>query len=79
MILPIDNIPEKSLYVIGSQVLNIFKNDGRDVIDLNQLYDKYQKKFNQEISFNFFLYALDWLYILNLVELTDNHKIKKCY
>lgn len=76
MLLPIDIKPDKSLYYIGSSILKILNKESLGSIDVTILFDKYIKASKSNISFNYFLYALDWLYILNLIEVTKENKIK---
>lgn len=78
MILPTHINPNKSLYVIGSRIIEIL--NGKKIIDTQELHILYTNKYGSEaINFNYFLYALDWLFILELVELNKNSKIKRCY
>jgi hypothetical protein len=80
MILPQDIAPEKSMYVMGSRILQILNKEPHKVVDPKLVYDKYTLLHSDtKITYNYFLYALDWLYLLNAVELTENIKIKKCY
>ncbi len=80
MILPQDISPEKSLYVMGSRILQILNNEPHKAVDPKLVFDKYMLVHSDtRITYNYFLYALDWLFILNAVELTENIKLKKCY
>jgi hypothetical protein len=80
MILPQDIIPEKSMFVMGSRILQILDKEPHNLIDPKIVYDKYISLHPEvKINYNYFLYALDWLYILNAIELTSNMRIKKCY
>jgi len=80
MILPQDISPEKSIYVMGGRILEILNNEPHKIVDPKLVYDKYiQTHSDIKITYNYFLYALDWLYLLNALELTENLKIKKCY
>ena len=79
MIIDYDTKPEKNLYLIGYQVLNIFNDLSINKIDVKVLYYKYVDATKSKISFNYFLYALDWLYLLDLIEVSKNAEIKKCY
>ncbi len=79
MILPQDITPEKSMYVMGSRIIQILNKEPHNV-DPKLVYDKYSLIHPEtKITYNYFLYALDWLYILNAIELTENLAIKKCY
>jgi len=77
MILPRELNPEKSLYVIGARVLGIIDDYHYGAIDVYVLYEFFKKKYPKKISFNYFLYALDWLFIINSITLNGN-KVQKC-
>jgi len=80
MLLPQDVQPEKSLYVIGAQIINTFNSLGRRTVDIKTLYASFQSLHTTiEISFTYFLYALDWLYIIGFVDLYNGSKIKRCF
>ena len=80
MILPQDISPEKSIFVMGSRILQILNNEPHKVIDPKIVYDKYSLCYpGIKITYNYFLYALDWLYILDVVDITENSRIRKCY
>lgn len=80
MILPQDISPEKSIYVLGSRILEILNRMPHKVVDPKTVYDKYINTHHEiKITYNYFLYALDWLFLLDVVELTENVKIRKCY
>ena len=80
MILPQDIAPEKSMYVMGSRILQILNNEPHAVVDPKMIFDKYCIVHSEtKITYNYFLYAIDWLFILNAIEITGNLGIKKCY
>ena len=73
MLLP-DNIhPENSLYFNGAIVLStVQENNGISMLDV---YEKSKEK--QEMTFSIFVLCLDWLYLLDVAELS-NGKIYLC-
>jgi len=77
MILPKEIKPEKSLYVIGARILKILEEYHLGVIDVYLLYELFKSE-NKNISFNYFMYALDWLFIIDSIKLKDT-KIQKCF
>lgn len=79
MILPEDISPEKSLYAIGAKVIEILNSENFKKVDVWFLYEKYVKKSGENISFYYFLYGLDWLYLLGLIDNNSNSEIEKCY
>lgn len=80
MLLPQDIAPEKSLYVIGGRIIHIFNAINRRTIDIKSLYNIYATEFSKdELSFSYFLYALDWLFIVGFIDLYNNTKVKRCF
>ena len=80
MLLPQDVSPEKSLYVIGGQIIQAFNIYKRRIIEPKVLYDNYISLYNIDaISYSYFLYALDWLYIMGFIEVYNDTKIKRCF
>lgn len=74
MLLP-DNIhPENSIYYNGAIVLKELQKQANQ-----NLFDLYQNvKQNKNMSFPIFVLCLDWLFLLNVVEVTNNGKVKLC-
>ncbi|ENU1220897.1 ABC-three component system middle component 6 [Enterobacter hormaechei] len=66
----IDSDPKANPVYIGSVVLRLFQNNDSMVIDISRLYDLVNAVF--ELSFDLFLYSLDWLFIIGAIELDGN-------
>lgn len=80
MLLPQDIAPEKSLYVIGGRIIEIFNVINRRTIDTKSLYNLYISEFEKDnLSFSYFLYALDWLFIIGFIDIYNNTKVKRCF
>ena len=79
MILPQDISPDKSLYVMGGRIIDILKKEPNEIVDPKYIFDKFLIIYPNNITYNYFLYALDWLFILNAIQITENSKIRKCY
>jgi hypothetical protein len=74
MLVP-DNIhPEQTIYFNGAFVLKAIQE--HCVMDLLDLY--VQIITEREMSMPVFLLCLDWLFLLNLITLNDNGKVKLC-
>lgn len=75
MLLP-DNIhPNNSIYYNASFVLQILQ-----IQKKQKLFDLYQKvKEKQNMSFSIFILSIDWLYLLDLVILTESGEIQLCF
>ena len=80
MIIPRGIQPDRSLYAIGATVIVVLKNQTKLEYDVDEIYFDFQKIHSVKVTINYFLYALDWLYLLELVDYgrTPN-KIKKCF
>ena len=77
MIVSKDINPEKSLYYLGSQVIELLHNSNDKEFDLLVLYNKFRQKNN--ISINLYLLVLDWLFVLGVVEQGKVKSIAKCF
>jgi hypothetical protein len=74
MLIP-DNIhPEQSLYYNGSLVLEVLLTRGE--IDLLDLYSEIQK--SREMTMPVLVLCLDWLYLLDIVSVTEQCKVTLC-
>lgn len=78
MILPVDIKPEYSLYCIGGELLKMMKRQDKSDFDLLHLFDDFNTN-NPDCSFNLYLLALDWLYLLDLIKLNDKGHLHKCF
>ncbi|ELY5850853.1 hypothetical protein SNN74_003615 [Cronobacter turicensis] len=66
----IDSDPKANPVYIGSVVLRLFQSSDSMVIEISRLYDLVNAVF--ELSFDLFLYSLDWLFIIGAIELDGN-------
>ena len=71
--------PKLTLYYIGSKLISILKNERFGVTDSYILFEKLLEETNERISFTHYMYALNWLYLLDLVKLDDNGDIRRCF
>lgn len=67
MILNSERSPKDSLYYIGAFLLKILKNE-KNEIEINELLRKAKE---QNINISLFYYALDWLYLISLIEVKE--------
>lgn len=68
--------PERKLYYLGSLLLDILKGSEQKKLDYLYLYDELCKR--EKVSVALFTFALDWLFILRLIE-GNGRFIKKCF
>jgi len=67
--------PDKNLYYIGSEIIGIL-NGYTSPIDIIKLYNELNS--SVKVNFVLFTYALDWLYMSELIINDKNGTIKKC-
>lgn len=77
MIISKDTNPEKDLYYIGAIVLESLQSVEDETFEYLTLLHLLRNKI--DISNNLFALSLDWLYLMGVVELTDEGHIKKCF
>lgn len=65
--------PMYSLYFLGGIILRILNSSNNKMID--ELFEKCKKEINQDIHIDFFYYALDWLFMLSIIELKEGGKV----
>ena len=76
MLLP-DNIhPEHSIYYNAAFVIQIIQQLNPTDLNLLDLYLKV--KHHHEMSMSVFVLCLDWLFLLDLITLSDSGRIKLC-
>lgn len=69
--------PRKSLYVIGANILSAFNIADKKLIDPLELYEIFET-YNGDISISYFYFGLDWLFVVNAVELDGFGNLKLC-
>lgn len=75
MLILTERNPETSLYFIGSEILKILSEQDSDLY-LSEIYKFISKK--NMIGFNRVILSLDWLYMIGLVEESEQGKISLC-
>ena len=69
MILNSQRQPEFSLYYLGGVLLKILEQV--KVISIENLLEKSQQHLKEKVHVDFIYYALDWLYLLELVRVKE--------
>ena len=67
--------PESNIYYLGAMVLKYLQTNNR--INIERFIANINNEF-PSISINQILYTLDWLYILNLIDLLEEGELIKC-
>ncbi|EMY7636972.1 hypothetical protein ABCT75_000982 [Citrobacter freundii] len=66
----IDTDPKANPIYIGGLILRAFRDNDSRIIDITNLFDMVNDTL--ELSFDLFLYSLDWLFIIGTVQLDGN-------
>lgn len=74
MIVTSDISPDKNLYFLGGKILEELNTGGE--VDSLLVYEKLKLKYG--IGFPLFMYALDWLYLLEVIELNKKGNVVLC-
>lgn len=69
--------PERDLYYLGGQVIEILSDSSNNEFDYFELYKTVSQ--TQNIGINLYSLVLDWLYILGVIKKGNNGLIKKCF
>lgn len=76
MIIGRDITPKRKIYYLGAQVIGVLNNIGSNEVDFFELFHQMNKK--EKISIGLFSLTLDWLFVLNVIEMKGGI-IKKCF
>ena len=79
MILPDYIEPQYCLYNTGANLLKTMMNEPYGIFDMDALYYKFSDESGGEFPYAQYIYSLNWLYLLGLVEITDSGDIKQCF
>ena len=77
MIVTKNTHPERSLYYLGSVIIEILDSSKSQEYDYMILYEIVAKRHATSISL--FALALDWLYIIGVVHKGQKGMVKKCF
>lgn len=67
MILNNERAPKDSLYYIGASLIEILKNKNNQ-LEINELLKEAK---NKNINISLYYYALDWLYLISLIDIKN--------
>jgi hypothetical protein len=75
-----DANPRRSLYYLGAVVLDVLTREKAKTIETLELFRRSrQRADHHDFPFSYFVLALDWLYILGAIKLTNEGDIEKCF
>lgn len=78
MILNSQRQPDFSLYYLGGMLLEILEQ--KKILSIEELLEESQQRIEKKVHVDFIYYALDWLYLLELVKIEEGkvyYEIKK--
>lgn len=79
MIVSIDVKPDKNIYVMGAKIVAALRKSRFKVISLSSLYDQLNSSEETKISIDNLVLAIDWLYILGLVDADVSGDVRICF
>ena len=75
MIINKDNNPQRDLYYLGAQVINLLDTESYEA-DFFDVFQQLKKR--EDISMHLFVLTIDWLYLLGVVN-SRKGVITKCF
>ena len=82
MILPTKGIaPDRSIIGVGGDILGLMREEPIGVSTLWERYAKHRKRrgYDAPVTFDWFILALDFLFMIGAVELDDRGRLVKHY
>ncbi|EEW1629492.1 ABC-three component system middle component 6 [Escherichia coli] len=70
--------PSQTLYYLGAQLLECMSSNAYSHVDIIELYNEFISK-NNKPSFTQYIYTLNWLYLLGLVDANENGDLILCF
>jgi len=70
--------PSMSTYCLGGVILKALNTFPSGEVDPELLYVLFEKM-QEGVSYEVFIYALSWLYIIGAVDSTKDGKIRRCF
>ena len=77
MIVSKNTHPERDLYYLGARTIEVMNLSEKDEWDYFDLFSDLNRK--QKISINLFSLVLDWLFILQVIQKSNNGRVKRCF
>lgn len=69
MIINVEREPNLSLYYLGGILLTLLKK--KKELPIEEVILEIQREFEKKIHVDFIYYALDWLFLLSLIEIRE--------
>lgn len=81
MLLDNDLPPERSVYYIGAKVIEVLIDEPFDRVDMDAAFGRLNKDISEHkaVPFAYFILSLDWLFLLGLIDVTEQGDIVRCF
>lgn len=76
MIVSRDTSPERDVYYLGARIIEIISVE-TESIDFFDVYKKINA--SDDVSMNLYALTLDWLFIVGVIDNSENGNLKKCF
>ncbi|WP_412103707.1 ABC-three component system middle component 6 [Raoultella ornithinolytica] len=71
--------PQYTIYFLGAKLIQCIQEQASTTLDSIDLFDKFKDIITSKITFVQYMYTLNWLYLLDLIELNENGDIVICF
>ncbi|EBH8662574.1 hypothetical protein D1731_09280 [Salmonella enterica subsp. enterica serovar Luke] len=71
--------PNQTLYYFGAKLIGHLKHEPSSIVDSLHLFEQFQRILGIKITFTQYMYTLDWLYLLNMIDINDEGDIIVCF
>lgn len=79
MILSDSAKPNQTLYFLGAKLLKCIKEKPYKKLDITPLFDDFCLSLDKSISFTQYIYTLNWLFLLDLIDLDEEGDVIVCF
>lgn len=71
--------PSQTLYFLGGVLISCLKDYPSQVIDSLKLFEIFKSSLSFKVTFTQYMFALDWLFLLDMVEVNEEGDIIVCF
>jgi len=71
--------PNQTLYYLGGILISCLKEQPSQVIDSVKLFEVFKNSLSVKVTFTQYMFTLDWLYLLDMIEVNDEGDIIVCF
>ncbi len=71
--------PQNTIYYLGAKLIQCIQSQRSKILDSIILFENLQKLVPSKVSFVQYMYTLNWLFLIDLVEINDKGDIVICF